>query len=152
MSTRNIYLWISRFTTTMSQCRESPWYQVSLKIAGTEILLKFQRLGPTFTRGSRRRCSIKKDIYNIYRNTPVPESLFKLELYLKGDSDTGFSCEFFKILRIAFFTEHLWMVASISQQLLPSYFAIIYSCQLSSSETSLVRKKIHPYISGILQI
>ena len=31
-------------------------------------------------------------------------------------------------------------------------FAIIYSWQLSSSEKSLVGKKVHPYISKILQI
>ena len=35
----NIFLWISRFTTIMSQCRGSPRYQVRSKIAGTEILL-----------------------------------------------------------------------------------------------------------------
>ena len=44
------------------------------------------------------------------------------------------------------------MTASILQQLLALYFEIIYSWQLSSCEKSLVGKKIHPYISRILQI
>ena len=44
------------------------------------------------------------------------------------------------------------MTASILQQLLALYFAIIYSWELSSSEKSLVGKKIHPYIKRILQI
>ena len=40
-----------------------------------------------------------------------------------------------------FFTENLWMTASILKQLLDLYFAIIYSWQLSSSEKSLVWTK-----------
>ena len=44
------------------------------------------------------------------------------------------------------------MTASSLQQLLALYFAIIYSWQLSSSDTSLVGEKIHPYISRILKI
>ena len=35
-----------------------------------------------------------------------------LELYLKGDSSTGFSCEFYEILNNTFFTEHLRTTAS----------------------------------------
>ena len=35
----NIFPWISRFTTIMSQCKGGPWYQVWSKIAGTEIFL-----------------------------------------------------------------------------------------------------------------
>ena len=42
------------------------------------------------------------------------------------------------------------MAVSILQQLLPLYFVIIYNWQLSSSEKQ--GKKIHPYISRILQI
>ena len=84
---------------------------------------------------------------------PVLESLFKLQLYKKETLAKGFSCEFFRIFKNTFFTKHLWMTASISQQLPALYFAIIYSWQLSSSEKSLVRKKnIYPYISRILQI
>ena len=44
------------------------------------------------------------------------------------------------------------MTASILQQLLALYFALIYTWQLSSSEKSLVGKKINPYILRILQI
>ena len=52
-----------------------------------------------------------------------------------------FSFEFCKIFKNTFFTEHFWMTASILQQLLALYFAIIYSWQLSSNEKSLVGKK-----------
>ena len=44
------------------------------------------------------------------------------------------------------------MTASILRQLLALYFAIIYGWQLSSSEKLLAGKKIHPYISRVLQI
>ena len=74
----------------------------------------------------------------------MPESLFKLQLYLKRDSGTGgISVNF---------ARYLWMTASILQQLLALYFALIYSWQLSSSKKSLVGKKIHLYISRIVQI
>ena len=93
-----------------------------------------------------------KQFRNVYRKTPVPESLFKLQLYLKRDSGTGFSCEFCEIFKNTFFTENLWMTASILQQLLALYFAIICRWLLSSSEKSLVGKKINPSISRIWQI
>ena len=64
----------------------------------------------------------------------------------------GFSCEFCKIFKNVFFKEHVWMTASILQKLLASYFAIIYSWQLSSSGKTTVGKEINPYISRILQI
>ena len=44
------------------------------------------------------------------------------------------------------------MTASILQQLLALYFAIIYSLQLGSGEKKKTLTKIHPYISQILQI
>ena len=47
------------------------------------------------------------------------------------------------------------MTASILQQLLALYLAIIYSLQLGSGENKKQKKtltKIHPYISQILQI
>ena len=44
------------------------------------------------------------------------------------------------------------MTASVLQQLLALYFSIIYSWQLSSSEKILLGKKIHPFISRVLQI
>ena len=58
---------------------------------------EFHRLGSNFTRGSNWRCSIKKlflKIYNIHRKTPVTASLFKLQLYSKRDSGTGFFLRF----------------------------------------------------------
>ena len=60
---------------------------------------------------------------------------------LKETLVQGFFCEFWKIFKNTFFTEHLWMIASILQQLLALYFAIIYREQLLSSQKSLVRKK-----------
>ena len=63
-----------------------------------------------------------------------------------------FFCEFCKIFKNSFFTEHLQMNTSIFQPLLALYFAIIYSWQLSIDEKSLVEKRIHPYISRTLQI
>ena len=44
------------------------------------------------------------------------------------------------------------MTASVLQQLLALYFSIIYSWLLSSSEKTLLGKKIHPFISRVLQI
>ena len=70
---------------------------------------------------------------NIHRKTPAPESLFKLQLYLKRDSDTGGIP--------VNFARYLWMTASILQQLLALCVALIYSWQLSSSKKSLVGKK-----------
>ena len=64
----------------------------------------------------------------------------------------GFSFEFYKIFKNNLFMEHLWMTASVLQQLLALYFSIIYSWQLSSSEKTLLGKKIHPFISRVLQI
>ena len=77
------------------------------------------------------------------------QSLFLSCIFIKKETLVqGFSCEFCKTIQNTFFTQHLWMIASILQQLL----AIIYSWQLSSSEKSLVGKKIDPFISGILLI
>ena len=73
----------------------------------------------------KKRCSEK--FCNIYRKTPVPESLYKLQLYLKRNSGTGIFLIILYIFKSTFFTEHLWMTASILQQLLALYFAIIYS-------------------------
>ena len=38
-TTTNSFLWISRFTTILSQCRGSPWYQVQSKNSWNWILL-----------------------------------------------------------------------------------------------------------------
>ena len=53
---------------------------------------------------------------------------------------------------ISSLVKNSWNTASILQQLLASYFAIIYSWQLSNSGKTSLGKKIHPYISRILQI
>ena len=63
-----------------------------------------------------------------------------------------FFCEFCNVFKNTIFTEHLWMTASILQQQLVLYFPFIYRWQHSSGETSLVGKKLHPYISRIFQI
>ena len=60
---------------------------------------------------------------------------------LKETLVQGFFCEFWNIFKNTFFTGHLWMIASILQELLALYFAIIYREQLLSSQKSLVRKK-----------
>ena len=64
----------------------------------------------------------------------------------------GFPSEFLKIFKNTFFPERLWINASVFKQLLSLHFPVMYSWQLSSSERPLVEKKVHPYISKILQI
>ena len=73
------------------------------------------------------------------------QSLFVSYNFIKKETlAQGFSCEFCKIFKDTFFTEHLWVTASFLQQLLALYFAIIYSWQLSSSEVvSREKKTIH---------
>ena len=91
--------------------------------------------------------------FAIFTGKHMCQSLFFSCNFIKKETLAhGFSCEFCMIFKSTFFTEHLWMTASILQQLLALYFAIIYSWQLSSSEKSLVGKNIYPYISRILQI
>ena len=123
-STQNIFLWTSCFTTILSQCRGSP---------------------------------IKKGVlknFIIFPGKHLCLSLFLSAIKIAGLRlwQWGFSCEFFKNFRNTFFPEHLWMTASVFKQLLALYLAIIYSWQLSSSEKSLVEKKVHPCNSKILQI
>ena len=72
----------------------------------------------------------------------MPESLYKLQRYWKRDSGTGVFLWILQDFKNTSFTEYLMMTASILQQLLALYFAIIHSWQLSSSEKSLVGKKI----------
>ena len=62
-------------------------------------------------------------------------------LFKKKTLAKEFFCEFCKIFKNSFFTENLWMTASILLQLLTLCFAIIHSWQLSSSEKSLFEKK-----------
>ena len=51
-TTTNIFLWISRFTTIMSQCRGSLWLQCSQKLLELKFCI-FQWLGSNFARGSQ---------------------------------------------------------------------------------------------------
>ena len=90
--------------------------------------------------------------FAIFKGKYLCQSLFLSRNFIKETLAHRFPCEFCKIFKNTFFTEHLWMTTSILQQLLALYFAIIYSWQLPSSEKSLVEEKIHPYISRILQI
>ena len=75
----------------------------------------------------------------------MPESLFKLQLYLNRDSSTGvfqWILQDFQFTRFySFYGTPLddWFYLN---QLLTLYFAIIYSWQLSSSEKSLAGKEI----------
>ena len=78
----------------------------------------------------------------------MSEPLFKLQLYQKRDSATGVFLWILKQFKNTLFTEHLWISASILQQLLALYFAIIYSWQLSSGEKSLVEKKFIHIFQG----
>ena len=64
----------------------------------------------------------------------------------------GFFCEFSEIFKNTLFMEHLWMTASILQQLLALCFLFIYRWEHLSGEKLLAGKKIDPYISRILQI
>ena len=72
-------------------------------------------------------------IFAIFTEKHLFQSLFLNCNFIKKETlAKGFSCEFCKISKNSFFTEHLWMTASILQQLLALYFAIIYSWQVSS--------------------
>ena len=96
--------------------------------------------------GSHRRCSIKKCVlknFAIFIGKHLCQSLFLSCHFIEKETLVQrFSCEFSKIFKNTSFTQHLWMTASILQQLLALYFAIIYNWQLPSSEKSLVGKKI----------
>ena len=85
--------------------------------------------------------------FNIHGKAPVPKLSCISWNFIKKESLTpGISCEFCKIFKSTFFTEHPWMTTSILQQLLALYFAIIYSWQLSISGNSLVGEKIIIYL------
>ena len=62
----------------------------------------------------KKRCSLR--LRKIHRKTPVPEFLFLIKLQLdfikKEALAKVFSCEFRKISKSTFFTEHLWATAS----------------------------------------
>ena len=79
--------WVSDFISSqMNSLNFQKWQVRKWKMASTETVVQ--------------RCSIKKCSQK-FRKTPVPESQV-------------FSCEIFKILMSAFFTEHLRTTASAS--------------------------------------
>ena len=77
-------------------------------------------------------------------------SLSLATLFKKGSGTRVF------LLIFQNFLENIFSRASLDnsvlKQLLALSFPVIYSWQLSSSEKSLVSKKLYPYISRILQI
>ena len=86
----------------------------------------------------------------------MPESYLSCN-FIKNDTlAQGFSCKILQNFEEHLFTEHLWMtawmIASILQQLLPLYFAIIYNWQLSSSQKSLVEKKSSIYFKDFTDL
>ena len=82
----------------------------------------FQRLYQSFYQWQppkeQKKKGCSENFCNIHRKTPIPESLLRPQPYLKKALAHGFSCEFCKIFENNFFTKHLWMTASILQQLL----------------------------------
>ena len=62
-------------------------------------------------------CSIKKGVlknFAIFTEKHLCQSLFLCCNFIKNEAlAQEFSCEFCKIFKIIFFTEHLWMTASI---------------------------------------
>ena len=106
----------------MSQCRGSPSYQQPPEV--------FYKKG------------VPKN-FSIFTRKDLCQSLFLSCNFIKKETlAQGFFCEFCKIFKNTFFTEHLWMTASILQQFLALYFAILYSWQLWNSEKSFVGKKL----------
>ena len=105
----------------------------------------FQRFGVNFTRGSHRKCSIKKgnlENFAIFAGKRLCQSLFLSCNFIKkeiGDLAQGISRDFCRVFKNTFFTEHLWMPSSI---LVAGFvFVIMYSWQLSTSEKTLVEEK-----------
>ena len=106
--------------------------EFSTKVDSIEIILRFQEacfwehLQSTAcmktTRGSQRRCSLRKGVFrNFTRFTGkhLSQSLFLMKLLVsacnfikKGALAKLFSCEFCETSKNTFFTEHLWTTAS----------------------------------------
>ena len=88
-----------------------------------------------------KKCVLKS--FAIFTAKHLCLSLFLSSNFVNKESlAQGFSCEFWKIFKDTFFTDHLWMTPLNLQQLLALYFAIVYSWLLLSNEKSLVGKKI----------
>ena len=133
-ATPNIFLWISRLTTILSQCKGNPY---DIKCSQKWLKLKFcwfQRLGSNFTSGSHRFCSTKKGVYKnfaIFTGKYPYQSIYLNCNFIKNKLwHRGFLVNFARSLR----------TPSILQQLLALYFANIYSWHVLSSEMSIVGK------------
>ena len=88
-----------------------------------------------------KKCVLKS--FAIFTAKHLCLSLFLSCNFINKDSlAQEFSCEFCKIFKDTFFTEHLWMTPLNLQQLRALYFAIVYSWLLLSNKKSLVGKKI----------
>ena len=71
-------------------------------------------------RSSHHRCSLKKlflKFHNIYRKTPVMESLLNkvAGLYQKQTAAMVFSCKYCEIFKNSYFEKHLWTATSEKQ-------------------------------------
>ena len=98
-----------------------------------------------------KNCVLKN--FAIFTEKHLCRSLFLSSNFTKNETlAQAFSCEFCKIFKNTFSTEHLWMTVSILQQLVALYFALIYSWQFSSSEKSLVGKKFIHVSQGFYRV
>ena len=96
-----------------------------------------------------KKCVLKS--FAIFTAKHLCLSLFLSCNFINKDSlAQEFSCEFCKIFKDTFFTEHLWMTPLNLQQLLALYFAIVYSWLLLSNKKSLVGKKSSIYLKDFL--
>ena len=83
----------------------------------------FRKTESCLNRSSHQRCSVRKGVlrnFAKFTGKHLCQSLFfnkvaglRLATLLKRDSAQVFSCEFCKVSMNTFFTEHLWVTASI---------------------------------------
>ena len=91
------------------------------------------------------RCSQK--FYKNHRKTAVPESLFLIKLqacnFIKIVTLTQvFSCEFWKISKNNFCTEHLWTTASCITEVFPVIMYDYNQCFILAINSNTVFQKI----------
>ena len=89
---------------------------------GVDDGIEYQSVSRQISRNSHQRCSVRKGVLKNFAkftgNTCARISfLIKLpssacNFIKKRDSGTGVSCEFCKIFKDVFFTEHLWATTS----------------------------------------
>ena len=105
-----------------------------------------------------KRCSLK--FCKIHRKTPVPESLFIQVAggacnIIKNDALAQvFSCEFCKISKNAFFTEHLWwlLFRKLGADFQSQAFTVVFLnwCSLKFCNTRAVfNKAVSPFLQSI---